>query len=136
MITLVSVYQEQRAIDTLYELLKEREPYQSISHKGMPTFDQHVAFVKSLPYVCWYLVMNEADEYVGSVYLSKQREIGVFIFKAHARKGYGMQAVRTLMSMWPGKHLANISPSNHVSVKLFEKLGAKHIQNTYEITND
>ena len=45
---LVSVYllqQDYAAVDFLYQLLAEREPHESISHRRMPTFSEHVAFV-------------------------------------------------------------------------------------------
>lgn len=133
MINLISVYRERQAIEILYDLLVEREPHQCISHKNMPNMDEHAAFVRSQPYFAWYLIENEEGSYVGSIYLSKQREIGVFIFKRYARSGYGAQAVSALMSKWPGRFLANINPNNAASIRFFENLGARHIQNTYEL---
>ncbi len=34
----------------LYDLLFERPSYANISHKEMPTYDAHCAFIKSKPY--------------------------------------------------------------------------------------
>lgn len=117
-------------ISTLYELLKERTVTQSISHKEMPTHKEHVDFIKSEPYKAWYII--EVDgEIVGSTYLSKANEIGIFIFEAYKRKGYAVQAVKKLMSMHEGPFLANINPHNHSSRGLFGLLGFKHIQETY-----
>lgn len=128
---LVNVYRhEDRSIKTLYDLLRERTPDQSISHRQMPSGEQHVAFVKSRPYQCWYLIDVDGVT-VGSIYLSKQREIGVFIFNEHKGKGYGKQAVELLMKQWPGHFLANINPANEASRKMFEKLGFNRIQETY-----
>ena len=64
----------------LYELLKSRDPKTNISHKSMPSFKEHVKFVKSKPYNSWYIVIFEKSK-LGSVYLSKQNEIGIFILK-------------------------------------------------------
>lgn len=132
-INLVPVYRERKAIAILYDLLAERTPEQSISHKRMPTMDEHAKFVHSRPYLAWYLIQNEEGEYVGSTYLSKHREIGIFLFKRFQGNGYGSKAVSQLMSRWPGRFLANISPKNTDSQRFFENLGAKLIQYTYEL---
>ena len=62
----------------LYDLLKERNPQANISHKKMPSYAQHIKFVNSRPYTKWYII-EKGNEMVGSVYLSKQNEIGIFI---------------------------------------------------------
>lgn len=129
---LCNVHETYRSETILYALLHERTPEQSISHKRMPSVADHEKFVFSIPYLAWYLI--EVDgEYVGAVYLSDQREIGVSIFSRHRGNGYGTQAVNLLMQMHPGRFLANINPSNDASIKFFEKLGFKHIQNTYSL---
>ena len=133
MINLVSVYREKHAITILYDLLKERTPEQSISHRAMPTMEQHADFVRSQPYHVWYLIQNENNEYVGSVYLTHQREIGIFIFEKYQRNGYALEAVKEIMKLWPGEFLANVNPKNNPSIELFKKLGGEHIQNTYRI---
>ena len=133
MIRLLSVYRHpENSIDILYELLKERDLTLGISHKELPKFEDHKAFVLSNPYQCWYLVIDK-DVILGSVYLSRQREIGIFIFKEFQGKGYGTQAVEALMQRWPGHFLANVNPKNTASVKFFERLGAKMIQHTYSL---
>ncbi len=144
---LVSVYRERSAIMVLYELLKQRTPEQSISHRKMPTMDEHAAFVRSQPYLAWYLIEDngavlsvtegyEAHVYVGSVYLTKQREIGIFIFKAHHGKGYAKQAIAMLREKWPGRILANVNPANEPSKRLFERMGGRVIQQTYELLDN
>jgi RimJ/RimL family protein N-acetyltransferase len=105
----------------LFELLKERRPEQSISHKGMPTWEEHVAFVRSRPYEHWYLI--EADGYFrGAVYLTRQREVGVAIFEGCRGQHYAEDAVAELMRLHPGRFLANINPANEASIALFRKL--------------
>ena len=132
-VDLVPVYRERQAISILYDLLKERTPEQAISHKAMPTMEEHAEFVHSRPYLAWYLIQNEDGEYVGSTYLSKHREIGIFLFRKYQGRGYGSKAVSALMSRWPGRFLANINPQNIESQRFFENLGAKLIQYTYEL---
>lgn len=127
---LLDVYETPGAVDVLWELLSERTPDQSISHKGMPTMQAHREFVASKPYLHWYLV--DVDGVTrGAAYLSKQREIGIFIFKAHSGHQYGAKAVQLLMLAHPGQFLANISPKNTPSARVFHKLGFGLLQLTY-----
>ena len=72
----------------LYNLLKERDSRTNISHKKMPTFHQHVDFVKSKPYTKWYIVKYGAKK-IGSIYLTSQNEIGIFIKNTHQKKNLG-----------------------------------------------
>lgn len=132
-ITLVDIYSRwDLYIAPLYQLLAERTPEQSISHRRMPTMGAHRAFVERRPYAHWYEILGDGVS-VGAIYLSKQREIGVSIFQVHQRKGFGRAAVIELMSLHPGKFLANVSPANEASRKLWESLGGKLIQVTYDV---
>lgn len=131
MITLINVYYEENRHAILYNLLGERTPEQSISHKGLPGYPEHVDFVESLPYKIWFFVhSSDEDDYVGTVYLTRQNEIGIFIFNKYQCKGYGRQAVTAMMESNDGPFLANINPLNTPSAKMFESLGFKHLQNT------
>jgi RimJ/RimL family protein N-acetyltransferase len=121
----------------LYELLEERDPVANISHRKMPTFEQHRAFVESKPYKAWYIVeanvghMLDEPIPIGSVYLTDRNEIGIHILKAHQGYHYGKQAVRLLMEMHPSEQfLANIAPGNARSIGMFENIGFKLIQLT------
>lgn len=136
---LVDAYTSPHAPVVLYQLLKERPAEINISHRKMPTWDEHVAFFNSRPYQAWYLI--EVDNVaVGAIYLTKPAgpsragdEIGVFLFEGARRRGYAKQAVMTLMERHgQRRYLANIAPSNAASTALFEGLGFRHIQNTYE----
>ncbi len=127
---LLDVYETPGAVDVLYQLLRERTPEQSISHKRMPTYEQHRKFVFSRPYPFWYLI--EAGGYsVGATYLTHRNEIGIFILRAAQGRGYGSKAVRELMLRHPGPFLANISPENEPSMAFFERLGFNLLQMTY-----
>ena len=115
----------------LYDLLKERQPYQSISHVEMPSFEEHKEFVASRPYFAWYMIYQDGD-IVGTIYLTDRREVGIWIFDKHRSKGYATKAVELLMRSHPGKFLANINPDNFASRMFFEeKFGAKLLQQTY-----
>jgi len=119
----------------LYELLLERDPVANISHKKMPTYDEHVKFVMKKPYTKWY-VIKCGNKRVGSTYLSLQDEIGLFIKKEFQRKGIGKKAVQLLMKKNPrSRYLANVASENTKSQKFFKKLGFTDFQYTYEIVN-
>ncbi len=132
LIDIYSLPDREVAYSVLFELLSERTIDQSISHKGMPSLDQHRAFIDSKPYLAWYLIESES-EIVGSVYLSQMREVGLFIFKRYWSRGFGAEVVRVLREKHPGRLLANINPANERSIRFFNRLGFKHIQNTYEL---
>lgn len=128
-----SVYAYPGAETYLYALLSEREPEQNISHRGMPTVDQHLAFVRSRPYREWHLI-TVRSVVVGAVYLTRQWEIGIFIFKAYQGKGHGRRAVQLMRKRHAGRRLlANVNPANAASIALFTGLGGRHIQQTYEM---
>lgn len=142
-IELVSVYNDPAAYGLLHDLLAERTPEQSVSHKKMPMYSEHIEFVDSKPYRAWYLVIEESDGYVGAVYLTELNEIGVSIFRAHQGKGYGTAAVQSLMkkhkplpaipSKRVGTFIANMNPENEASRRLFKKLGFKKVQETHAL---
>ncbi|MBN18931.1 MAG: N-acetyltransferase [Chloroflexi bacterium] len=120
----------------LFNLLKERESFMNISHKKMPTFSEHVKFVRSKPYTKWYIIENGKKK-VGSIYLSKQDEIGIFIKKNERQKDIGNSALELIMKKNPRERfLANINPKNKKSITFFQKNNFKLIQYTYEINSD
>lgn len=130
-LTLVSVAREKQAASLLYELLKERTDDVNISHAKLPSFKEHKRFVAAYPYRAWYLIKVDED-YVGSIYLSMQNEIGVFILQRHQGRGYGSTAIGALIDTHPNRRfLANINPRNKRSAKMFSRLGFTLLQHTY-----
>ena len=116
----------------LYNLLKERTPNANISHKKMPTYSEHVKFVKSKPYTKWN-VIEYGKQKVGSIYLSKNDEIGIFLKKQFQGKNVAQESLELFIKLNPRKrYLANINPKNVISQKFFKKNGFKLIQYTYE----
>ncbi len=133
-VTLVDAYRTLDAPLQLYSLLLERKPEVSISHKEMPSEADHMAFFMSRPYPVWNLVLDDTNECVGACYLTDKNEIGIFIFEHWKGRGYGIQAVQQLMAeneLPDDRFLANIAPGNEPSVKLFDRLGFRKIQETY-----
>jgi RimJ/RimL family protein N-acetyltransferase len=119
--------------DFLYELLKSRDSRTNISHKSMPTYKEHVKFIESKPYKSWYIIIFETSQ-IGSIYLSKQDEIGIFILQNFHDIGLGQLALDELININPcERYLANVNPKNSKSIKFFEKNNFKLIQHTYEL---
>ncbi len=118
----------------LFSLLGQRTPEVSISHKKMPSYKEHIKFVLSKPYSKWYII-NYKKKKVGSIYLSKQDEIGIFLIKGFQAKGIGKTAMDLLIQKNPRNiYLANVNPKNKKSKKFFKKNGFKLLQYTYELT--
>lgn len=127
----------------LFDLLTERTPEQSISHKAMPTWEQHVDFVDSHPYKAWYLISKTWPkhwdtpgpnrEFMGTIYLTHAREVGIQIKQEHRGTGIGTTALAKLRERHPGPLLANVNPKNERSIAFFKKHGATLLQHTYAL---
>lgn len=127
-IALISVYSEDSNVYTrnvrhLYNILLERTPEESISHKTMPLYSAHEKFMASKPYKEWFMI-HEGSHIKGAIYISKQDEIGLFIYKEHRGNNVGSKALRTLLDEYPNiVFRANINPSNYKSINFFKKFG-------------
>ena len=116
----------------LYELLKQREPEQNISHIKMPKYNQHVKFVRSKPYAFWYIIIENGEK-IGSVYLTDLDEVGISFVKRKKEKGLEEQVLKLIMKRHPRKKFfINISPKNKKFEILVKKYGFKMVQKTYE----
>lgn len=116
----------------LYDLLKERPKNACISHRKMPTFAEHVAFVDLFPYKEWYIIRHKS-EMAGSVYLTYQNEFGMFIKKEFSGKGIATAAFKWMTNRHKGERLvSNVNPNNKRIINLLKSLGCRLIQETYE----
>ena len=116
----------------LFDLLKERDPRVNISHRKMPTYNQHTKFIKSKPYSKWYIILKSKQK-IGSIYLSKNDEIGIFLSKKFQGKNVGNFVLNELMKKNPRKRfLANVNPKNKKSISFFKNNNFKLIQYTFE----
>ena len=114
----------------------ERDSRQNISHKKMPTYNQHVSFASSKPYSKWYVILCGVNK-VGSIYLTSQNEIGIFIKKTFQNKQLGNIALHKLIQKNPKKrYLANVNPKNKKSIQFFKNHGFKLIQYTFELSKN
>jgi RimJ/RimL family protein N-acetyltransferase len=128
-IALISIYNVKEPTSSmyyhkLYNLLSERKPYQNISHKKMHTWKEHVAFLDSKPYKAWYIIYKDQD-FAGSIYLSKNNEIGLFLRESFKNQGIGKKALKTLLKTHKNEKTfyANIAPFNSASLAFFTNMG-------------
>ena len=115
----------------LFDLLKQREGIVNISHKSLPTWEEHVEFIKNNTYQSWDIIWVD-NVRIGNIYLTDRDEIGIFLDKEFQSNGYGSIAINEFMKKNGKKrYLANINPTNYKSIQFFGKHGFTHIQNTY-----
>lgn len=154
MIKLVDIYDGTRiregALEFLYKLMEEREPEINISHRAMPTFEQHRQFWTRRPYRCCYLIEGWHKlgglGWAGYISATQRNEIGIVLLKDWRGQGIGPLAVQELMRLHKpmpaipsevhGNWLANIAPANERSKSMFTRLGFREIQRTYELTEE
>lgn len=123
----------------LWRILEDRErdpSHTNISHQIMPTWEEHCEFVLSQPYRRWFVIaLGEMafENIVGSIYTTRQNEIGIHILSHQRHRGYAREALQTLtrtikpLPAIPGQRvgrwIANINPANSASIALFEQAG-------------
>ena len=113
----------------LYRLLKQRKPEENISHKRMPSYEEHLIFCESKPYKEWNVVY-EGRRKTGSVYITRLNEIGVHLVS------WDYPIIDFLFSYYADiARYANVSPRNTKFAKILTSLGYKLIQHTYEKEN-
>jgi RimJ/RimL family protein N-acetyltransferase len=89
----------------------------------MPTYANHEKFVLLKPYKEWFIIYDGMMR-VGSIYISKTDEIGLFILNEHHNKGYGGESLKTIIKEYPDCIFkANINPNNYKSINFFKKHG-------------
>lgn len=117
----------------LYELLKNRDPIDNISHQKMPRYIQHVKFVSSKPYTIWKIIYHKTKK-VGSIYLTEGNEIGLHLKKEFQWKNIEKESLKILMHENPRMTFyANISPKNVKLIEFYRKKGFKLVQKSYEL---
>jgi len=99
----------------------------------MPTYSEHLKFLKSKPYSKWYIIYKSKIK-IGTIYLSKNNEVGIFISKKFQGENFATEALKLIMNKNPRpRYLANVNPKNLRSAKFFKKNKFKLIQHTYEL---
>ena len=120
----------------LYDLLKIRDPLANISHKKMPSYDEHTNFILSNPYTIWYIIEYEGKK-TGSIYLSKQDEIGISLVDNSLYDKIGKSIIKLLFKNNPRKrYLAKVSPQNKKLQNFFVNNGFRGLEYTYEMITE
>lgn len=139
-IQLTVVDQSESMASFLYMMLAQRRPEANISHRSMPTWQEHRNFIRSNPYKHWWLVCVEAVEivnpdmpWIGNVYVTRQNEVGIFVLDQFQHQGYGGKIMDMVESDFD-ELLANIAPGNQASTEFFTGRGYNLIQQTYRWT--
>lgn len=147
MIKFRDVHSLDGAVDLLWALMltrsREEDRHTNISHREMPTFEQHLEFVRSKPYYLWFIIFVPVHGPIGSINVTERNEIGIVLDPRYRGQGYGKEAVQHLLKVYPplpaipskrpGHFVANINPKNEASIRLFTSLGGVHISNTYKL---
>ena len=116
----------------LYELLLQRKKIVNISHKKMPTYEEHVKFIESEPYSKWYIIQID-DKKIGSIYLTKENEIGIHFFTQYEESERFQNVIKEFFLKEPqDRFFMNVSPKNEQYIDLAKKLGFHLVQHTYE----
>ena len=116
----------------LYKLLSERKQITFISHKKMPTYEEHVKFIESEPYSKWYIIQID-DKKIGSIYLTKENEIGIHFFTQYEESERFQNVIKEFFLKEPqDRFVMNVSPKNEQYIDLAKKLGFHLVQHTYE----
>ena len=119
----------------LYELLKNKDSNANISHKKMPSYDEHVEFVMSKPYTNWYIIECDKKN-VGTIYLSKQDEIGISINNDYEYDQIVKPTLKLLMKLNQRKrYLANTNPKDVRAQEFLLKNGFTSLEYVYEMKN-
>lgn len=141
---LISVYETPEAVHFLWDLLVDRPESANISHKEMPSWQGHLAFIVSHPYEAWYLLelpfdgLDGGQNYrmIGAIYLTRQDEIGLGIMEHWRHQGHGAAALELLKARHPRpRYLAHVAPANLAGQQFWLKQGFKPLQVTYELTS-
>ena len=116
----------------LYEI-KNKDSNANISHKKMPSYDEHVEFVMSKPYTNWYIIEYDKKN-VGTIYLSKQDEIGISINNDYEYDQIVKPTLKLLMKLNQRKrYLANTNPKDVRAQEFLLKNGFTSLENVYEM---
>ncbi len=125
-------------IDILYDHLKNRNC--GISHKLLPSYQDHIVFVKNNPYRYWAMV-SENNLPVGTVYLQTNNSIGLNLLQPtrhlvsetlrHIRENF--KPATEIKSKIPYYFYVNVACANEKLSKILLELDAIPLQTSYKV---
>jgi len=124
--------------NVLYELLKQRRYL--ISHKKMPSYQDHIAFVQSHPYLNWYIVSHN-EHNLGTFYIKKDNSIGlnlVFPCELLVKEVLNFillnfQPQKELKSQTPPYFYVNVAEGNKTLMGILTDLKFEAIQVSFKL---
>jgi len=73
-------------------------------------------------------------QFAGAAFLTRQSVFGIQLFKAFTGIGTGTEVVRRIMELHgPRRFVANVSPLNVGSARMFQRLGFNLVQHSYAL---
>ncbi len=135
MIKIITGFQEHA--DILYAMLQQKTHV--ISHHAIPSYEDHIDFIRNNPYRTWYLVKSN-DRYVGHVYLLDQNNTMGLVFNNpkqeevkfaidYLKANYDpLPAIRSVRTSY---FIVNIAPTNEKLAQIINDLEGEAIQTTY-----
>lgn len=121
----------------LYDLLKKRE--YKISHNNLPSIEEHDKFVRSHPYLHWYLIF--CGSAVGTFYIKMDNSIGFNILAT--RVDWIRQVLRFITTKFqpsqsnpskvPPYFFINTASDNLDMIRILSDLGHNEIQISHRI---
>ena len=124
-------------IETLYKQIKKRS--HNISHKSVPSFDQHAKFVQNHPYREWVIVKDN-DRAIGNVYIHFDNSIGLHFesSKYFDRVDEVLRFVNTSSLPLPaepsvriGEFFFRVSSDNRLLQERLSILGFREVERTF-----
>ena len=116
----------------LYRLLAERNEIENISHRKMPTYQEHVEHLQTIP-VKQYVIYTEGEKKpIGYLSFSDKGEIGLHFIKEEDTDENKEEVLRSVLKDKGQKYFINIAPRNKSLQVAAEKCGFRLIQYTYE----
>ena len=114
----------------------------NISHKFLPSYQEHKNFVANHPYRFWYLILNE-QKYIGVIYVTfenvigintiiNSKEIYISAIKAITNLHKPLDEIKSIRNKY---FVINVNPNNKILIKAIRFLSLPHIQNTYILKN-
>lgn len=124
-------------IETLYMQLKNRS--HNISHKSVPSFDEHTQFVQNHPYRKW-IIIKDSEIVIGNVYIQYNNSIGLNVDSLvtceqinKILKGiYGSYSpLPAVPSVRIGEFFLNVATDNKILQKKLSSLGFSEVERTF-----
>ncbi|MBO8217655.1 GNAT family N-acetyltransferase [Prochlorococcus marinus] len=127
--------------EELYKLLQTRKF--SISHKNLPSFNEHKKFVKSIPYKDWYLIYQNSVA-IGTFYIQNDNSIGLNLNNPSLRIVKNISKyIRTNFDPNPPEpskvapyFFINIAESNKRMLNILKVIGCEPLQVSFRLNDN